>query len=286
MLNRGTSDLQLLGDDRKVHLLRKAGDRYRAVTSQTDWPSYNGQTVGSRYSPLTPISKTTVGRLAPKWMFSLPNTPPLQVTPVVVDGVMYVTSANQCYALDAGIGPGNLALPASAHQRAGRQRGGRSQSRRGCGGRPRVHGDRPRAHHRAQSLHRRAACGKPRWPIGARTTTRPARRSSSGISLFRVPPEATKACAASWQRSIRLLARKCGDSGRCPQPGEPGSETWQGGGIAHRGGHVADGYLRSANSIRSIGRPGTRLRISTGTIARATISTLIPSSRWMPRPGS
>ena len=37
-------------------------------------------------------------------MFSLPNTPPLQVTPVVVDGVMYVTSANQCYALDAGSG--------------------------------------------------------------------------------------------------------------------------------------------------------------------------------------
>ena len=30
---------------------------------------------------------------------------PLQVTPVVADGVMYVTSANECYALDAGSGP-------------------------------------------------------------------------------------------------------------------------------------------------------------------------------------
>ncbi len=31
VLNRGTSDLQLLGDDRKIHLLRlSAGDRYRA----------------------------------------------------------------------------------------------------------------------------------------------------------------------------------------------------------------------------------------------------------------
>ena len=82
----------------------RSGDRYRPVTSQTDWPSYNGQTTGSRYSPLTQINKSNVGRLVPKWMFSLPNTPPLQVTPVVVDGVMYVTSANQCYALDAGIG--------------------------------------------------------------------------------------------------------------------------------------------------------------------------------------
>ena len=29
MLNQGVTDLQLLGDDRKLHLLRKTGDRYR-----------------------------------------------------------------------------------------------------------------------------------------------------------------------------------------------------------------------------------------------------------------
>ena len=74
VLNKGDADLQLLGDDRKLHLLRKDGDRYRAVTSQTDWPSYNGQTNGSRYSPLTQINKSNVRRLTPKWMFSLPNT--------------------------------------------------------------------------------------------------------------------------------------------------------------------------------------------------------------------
>ena len=32
VLNQGTADLQLLGDDRKIHLLRKSGDRYRPVT--------------------------------------------------------------------------------------------------------------------------------------------------------------------------------------------------------------------------------------------------------------
>jgi alcohol dehydrogenase (cytochrome c) len=37
-------------------------------------------------------------------MFTLRNTSQLQVTPVVADGVMYVTSANECYALDAGSG--------------------------------------------------------------------------------------------------------------------------------------------------------------------------------------
>jgi alcohol dehydrogenase (cytochrome c) len=37
-------------------------------------------------------------------MFTLPNASRLQVTPVVVEGVMYVTAANEAYALDAGTG--------------------------------------------------------------------------------------------------------------------------------------------------------------------------------------
>jgi alcohol dehydrogenase (cytochrome c) len=103
-LNQSTSDLQLLGDDRRLHLLRKNGDRYRAVTSQADWPSYNGATSGGRYSTLSQINKGNVARLTSKWIFSLPGTSALQVTPVVIEGVMYVTSANECYALDAGSG--------------------------------------------------------------------------------------------------------------------------------------------------------------------------------------
>jgi alcohol dehydrogenase (cytochrome c) len=104
VLNRSALDLQLLGDDRRIHLLRKTGERYRAVTSQADWPSYNGQTSGSRYSPLAQITARNVARTVPRWIFSLPSTSRLQVTPVVVSGVMYVTSANECYALDAGSG--------------------------------------------------------------------------------------------------------------------------------------------------------------------------------------
>jgi alcohol dehydrogenase (cytochrome c) len=104
VLNRGAADLQLLGDDRKLHLLRKSGGAYRRVTSQADWPTYNGQLSGSRYSPLAQITRTNIARLAPRWMFSLGNTARLQVTPVVVEGVMYVASANECYALDAGNG--------------------------------------------------------------------------------------------------------------------------------------------------------------------------------------
>src|SRR5215831_1083965 len=105
VLNKSQFDLQLLGDDRRLHLLRKsAADAYKPVTSQTDWTSYNGGMSGSRYSTLAQITKGNVSSLAPKWMFSLRNTNNLQVTPIVSEGVMYVTSANECYALDAGSG--------------------------------------------------------------------------------------------------------------------------------------------------------------------------------------
>jgi alcohol dehydrogenase (cytochrome c) len=102
--NEGFDDLQLLTDDDRVHLLRRAGDKFREVTSNTDWPGYNGDPGGNRYTTLNQITKANVARLGPKWVFTLPNTARLQLTPVVVGGIMYVSAANECYALDAGTG--------------------------------------------------------------------------------------------------------------------------------------------------------------------------------------
>ena len=104
IFNQSSLDMQLLTDDDRIHLLRKNGENYREVTSQADWPTYHGQFSGNRYSTLEQISKNNVARLAPAWIFSLINTSPLEGTPIVVNGVMYVTSANECYALDAGSG--------------------------------------------------------------------------------------------------------------------------------------------------------------------------------------
>ncbi len=104
VLNRTATDLQLLADSGGLHLLRRAGEAWRRVTSQTDWPTYHGDRGGNRYSTLAQINRTTVGRLAPAWVFPLPDASGLQVTPLVVDGVMYVTKANECFALDAGSG--------------------------------------------------------------------------------------------------------------------------------------------------------------------------------------
>ena len=67
-----------------------------------EWPSYNGLLSGNRFSSLEQIQVGNIGQLAPKWMFTLAGAPgSLQTTPVVVEGVMYVTSVNEAYALDA-----------------------------------------------------------------------------------------------------------------------------------------------------------------------------------------
>src|SRR5207237_6199771 len=105
VLSEGMSDLQLLTDDQHIHLLRKmAADRYREVTSEKDWPTYHGDVSGNRYTTLTQIDKSNVSRLAPKWVFPMPGVTQVENTPLVVGGVMYVSSANEVWALDAGTG--------------------------------------------------------------------------------------------------------------------------------------------------------------------------------------
>jgi alcohol dehydrogenase (cytochrome c) len=104
VVGEGFDDLQVRTDDGRVHLFRRSGDRFRPVTSEAGWPTYNGEPGGNRYTTLTQIDKTTVARLAPKWIRSIPDVGQLQGTPVVADGIMYVTAPNEAYALDAGSG--------------------------------------------------------------------------------------------------------------------------------------------------------------------------------------
>lgn len=234
ILNQGDIDLQLLGDDRRIHLLRKSGNRYRAVTSQTDWPSYNGQTTGSRYSHLTHINKSNVGGLAPKWMFSLPNTPTLQVTPVVVDGVMYVTSANQCYALDAGSGRRIW------HYSRPRTRGLIGNAAGGVNRGVAVAGDRVfmvTDHAHIIALNR--ATGALLWE----TEMADWRQNYNATGAPLVVGNLVISGTAGGDEGVRgFLAAFDQATGKevwrfwtVPAEGEPGSETWQGGGIAHPG---------------------------------------------------
>jgi alcohol dehydrogenase (cytochrome c) len=69
-----------------------------------DWLSYNGDYTGRRYSALDQLNAKNVGSLRAQWVFHVPNSDSMEVTPVVVDGIMFVTSANDAWALDAQTG--------------------------------------------------------------------------------------------------------------------------------------------------------------------------------------
>ena len=63
-----------------------------------DWPMYNRDLAGTRYSPLTQINSKNVAKLAQAWTFKL--APASEATPIVVNGVMYLPAGNRIVALE------------------------------------------------------------------------------------------------------------------------------------------------------------------------------------------
>src|SRR5262245_38206604 len=76
----------------------------RAQPPSASWLSYNGDYSGRRYSTLSQITSENVTELRAQWVFHSDNSDRLEVTPVVVDSLMLVTSANDAYALEAKTG--------------------------------------------------------------------------------------------------------------------------------------------------------------------------------------
>src|SRR5262245_35052794 len=77
-----------------------------------DWPAYGRDAGGTRFSPLTRITRDNVSKLVVAWRYhtgepvlDLARQPSLQVTPIVVDNVMYVsTPLGKVMALDPATG--------------------------------------------------------------------------------------------------------------------------------------------------------------------------------------
>jgi alcohol dehydrogenase (cytochrome c) len=70
-----------------------------------NWLTYWGDYSGAHFSDLSQITPANVGGLQARWAASLPGGSVLEATPVVVDGVMYVSGPpGDVYALDARTG--------------------------------------------------------------------------------------------------------------------------------------------------------------------------------------
>lgn len=81
------------------------GDRHVASPADGEWPGYGRTYDEQRYSPLTSISRDNVGRLGVAWWAEFDTDRGQEATPLVVDGVLYTTTAwSKVHAFDAKTG--------------------------------------------------------------------------------------------------------------------------------------------------------------------------------------
>ena len=77
----------------------------RAADEPQNWLTYSGTYMSQRYSPLRQIDASNAKNLEMKWMMQNQVFGPWETTPLVVDGVMYLTQRpNDVIALDAKTG--------------------------------------------------------------------------------------------------------------------------------------------------------------------------------------
>jgi alcohol dehydrogenase (cytochrome c) len=78
----------------------------------TSWPTFNGDYTGQRYSTLTQIGTENVNRLETQWVFRITEVgaqrgapvPIIKCTPLLVNGVLYITIPDHLWALNARTG--------------------------------------------------------------------------------------------------------------------------------------------------------------------------------------
>ncbi len=236
-----------------------------------DWPRVGNDPGCARYSELSQINRGNVGRLKPAWTYHTSELKgrkgkTIECTPIVVDGVMYVTTAYlRVVALDAASGKELWQFdPLKTHPFAHEPTSGGVN--RGCAywsdGKP--DGERRIIHGisdgRLFSLDAKDGKLDPNFGAG-------------GVRNLRdeLPPEATKlgygptSAPAIWKDTI-IVGFACGEgpefaapgdirafdvrTGKevwtfrtVPRPGEFGSETWQGDSWKGRGGANAWGGI-------------------------------------------
>ena len=138
----------------------------------------------------------------------------MQVTPVVVDGIMYVTTANECYALDAGNGREIWRFQRPRTEGLiGNAAGGINRGVAVAGDRVFMVTD----HAHLIALDR--FTGELLWDSEMADWRQNYNATAAplivGDLVCPEPPAASRACADSSPPTTRRRARRCGASGRC-----------------------------------------------------------------------
>ncbi|MGE3513203.1 MAG: PQQ-binding-like beta-propeller repeat protein, partial [Vicinamibacterales bacterium] len=208
-----------------------------------DWPMYRGDAAATGYSPLKQITPRNVASLTQAWSYPLLGSGPAapaagggtaapapvnsQVTPIVVDGVMYLPAVNRVVALEADSGREIWSTPIS----------GSAPSRRGLGYWPGdgSHGPRLFVMAVTRLLALDARSGTPVANFGNGGAVEIGVPYNSVPGVFRnvvvvganTPPRTIGGIGNPRAYDARTGA-KLWEFSSVAQPGQPGHETWAG----------------------------------------------------------
>src|SRR6185295_11838525 len=181
------------------------------------------------------IAKSNIAKLAMRWIFPIPNVTQIETTPVVVDGIMYASSANEVYALDAGSGRQIW------HYRRARTTGIAGNAAIGFNRGVAVSGNRMfMLTDNAHMIALDRSTGNLLWE----TEMADWRQNYNGTCAPLVVGNLVISGTAGGDEGVRgFIAAYDTATGKeawrfwtVPNPGEPGSESWQGKLTEHRGG--------------------------------------------------
>jgi alcohol dehydrogenase (cytochrome c) len=65
------------------------------------WLTYHGEYNGQRHSKLTQITPENIGRLKQAWRFQTDQNQAIKASPILLDGVLYITTPDNIWAIDA-----------------------------------------------------------------------------------------------------------------------------------------------------------------------------------------
>ena len=201
-----------------------------------EWPTYYGNLSGNRYSPLEQINAANASRLQLRWIYPI-QYQPLETTPLVSGGMMYVTGPNQVYALDARTGreiwryqrPRTPAGTIANDAAIGANRG------------VALLGDRVFfATDNAHLLCLNRLTGALLWDVFMPETAQHYGATSAPLVIGNLVisgvaggDDGIRGFVGAWKAATGELAWRFWT---VPNPGEPGSETWQGNVVEGRGG--------------------------------------------------
>lgn len=220
-------------------------------TDAADWPMYNRDLAGTRYSPLTQINTSNVAKLKQAWSFKL-NARASEATPIVVKDVMYMPAGNAIVALqpETGAEIWRYTLPKG------------TPSRRGVSYWPGNSQNPPRiiftADHRMIALNAKTGKIDPGFGNEGEVDTVIPYNSAptiynnllfigANVGEIQVPnqPGDTRAYDVRTGKQVWVFHS-------VPQPGDPGNETWENGGWKDRSGVNNWGFSMTVDAQRNI----------------------------------